>query len=124
MYGVLGLDEVSMLHSTHRNSIPYWDSQAYESVRKTIVLFKKFVQSTDPQNTRKRRKYHPRVRTFLDLMVTGKFVDAIDLGAKTIEGRPNLDKYSWVQSGDAIRFFRSRQAHRRCGPCIQLVESV
>ena len=71
----------------------------------------------------KRRKYHPRVGRFLDLTVRGKYVDAIDLGAKTIEG-PNLDKYSWVQSGDAIRFFRSRQSRRRCEPCIKLVESV
>ena len=99
-------------------------SRKRDLIKATEVIERK--RSRGDVTVGKLRNYNPRKARFLDLTVRDNYADAIEKEAKTIEGRPNVEKYSWVQAGDVIRFRRSGKSRGRGKKCCvgKLVENV
>jgi ASC-1-like (ASCH) protein len=58
---------------------------------------------------------------FRDLSVQREYISPIQLDVKTIEGRPNIDKYHDWEVGDVIRFTPSGGSRRGDLPCHKLI---
>jgi len=69
---------------------------------------------------------HKRARKglFRDLRVQREYIPPIQLDVKTIEGRPNIDKYHDWEVGDVIRFTPSGGSRRGDLPCMKLIRRV
>ena len=58
---------------------------------------------------------------FRDLTVHREYISAIRLGVKTIECRPNMDKYNNWKIGDVIRFNPAGGSRRGDLPCVKSI---
>ena len=92
-------------------------------------------ESTTPIKPRKRKvstdqiddnpqPKRARKGLFRDLRVQREYISPIQLDVKTIEGRPNIDKYHDWEAGDVIRFTPSGGSRRGDLPCVKLITRV